>query len=190
MHRVVCAGELDAVPRADRFEPVLLGERFEYAEGVERAGNCGWAVLDSGSPEGNGEHCQIEARVVGYEDATTQKLDQLSCQFGEGRSIGNVGVPNPVDGGRLFGDGAGRADERSEPDGLVAIRVEQHERKRDDLVALRVGAGRFAVEDCVARGGRNVASAAELAWCGHRSSSHAASVDARSDRQAEQPHAL
>ena len=39
------------------------------------------------SPEGNGEHCQIEARVVGYEDATTQKLHQLSCQFGEGRSI-------------------------------------------------------------------------------------------------------
>jgi hypothetical protein len=178
VHRVVWAGEWDALPRADRFEPVLLGERFEYPEGVECAGNCRWAVLDSGNPEGGAEHCQMEARVVGYEDSSAQKLEQVSCQFGEGRSVGNVGVPNPADRGRLFGDGAGRTDKRSEPQGLVAIWVEQHECKRDDLVALRIGAGHFAVEDRVARGGGNLAPAAKLAWCGHWSC--AASVDARS----------
>lgn len=71
---------------------------------------------------------QVVLERVVYEDATVQTLEQPSCQFGEGRSIGNLGVPNPVDRGRLFRDPARRADERSEPDGLVAIRVEQDER--------------------------------------------------------------
>jgi hypothetical protein len=56
------------------FEPVLLGERLEYAEGVERAGNCGWAVLDSGGPEGSAEHCQIEARVDGATDGADPEV--------------------------------------------------------------------------------------------------------------------
>jgi hypothetical protein len=110
VHRVVCADELDAVPRADRFESVRLGQRFQYAEGIERAGNCGWAVLDSGSLERGAEHWQIEAGVMGCEDSTAQKLEQRSCQLGEVRSIGDVGIPEPVDCGRLLGD---RADGRT-----------------------------------------------------------------------------
>ena len=82
------------MPRADRVEPVFLGEGLQHTECVECAGNRGWVVLNPGSPEGE-RSIAVEARVVGDEDATVQTPEQLSRQLGEGRSIGDVGVPMP-----------------------------------------------------------------------------------------------
>ena len=50
LERVVRVRERDAAPLADRLEAVVLGERLEQPERVERARDSGGAVLDAGAP--------------------------------------------------------------------------------------------------------------------------------------------
>ena len=159
------------------------------ARGRRRA--CRQLRVGGTQPRQSGVRASIRSKLALWATKTRPSRRSSSCSARSARvGASATSASHPVDRGRLFGDRARRADERSEPADLVAIRVQQHERKRDDFVPFRVGPSRFAVEDCVARGGGNVASATELARCGIWNSSHGASVDARSDRQAEHADAV
>ena len=153
--RLVGALERDSAALADRLQAMVVGERLEQPERLERAGGRRGAVVDPCALERVLEHRQVEADVVGDEHRVAEAAPGARTAMSEkdGASATSA-ADDPVHRGRLgrnLAATAGRAVVYRA--GLDAVRVELDERERDDLVSRRIGAGRLAVEDRVP--GRN-----------------------------------
>ena len=69
---------------------MVVGERLEQPERLERARRRRRGVLDPGAREGVLEHGQVESDVVGDEDRVTEKRPELARDVGERRRICDV----------------------------------------------------------------------------------------------------
>ena len=148
--------ENDAVPLADRLQAMVSGERLEQPERVERARHADGAVVDAGARERVLEHRQVEAGVVRDEHGAVEELEQLARDLAEAWRGGDVLVADPVHRRRLGRDRTRGPNEPRESGGLDAVRVEPHDRERDDLVHAGRRPGRLAVEHRVSGRRRHV----------------------------------
>ena len=67
-HRIVRVGQHHPTPVADRLQPMVVGERLEEPERLERARDRAGPILDRLPGERVLQHPEVEARVVGDED--------------------------------------------------------------------------------------------------------------------------
>ncbi len=198
--RVVRVVERDAVPLADRLEPVAPLARLEQPERVERARDASGAVADPGARERVLEEREIEIRVVRDEDGAVEQRQQLPRELGEARRNGDGSVVDPVHGGRLRGDRPRRAHEAREAVELETVGGEPHHGEGDDLVRLHARPGRLEIDHGVRSGRRHLAPQAhgarqprergDDAKCPVRAS-HGTSMSAASDGDPSRnpPHA-
>ena len=151
--RLVGVVEGDPAALADRLQAMIVGERLEQPERLERARGLLRGVRDPDALERVLKHGQVETDVVRDEYGVTEARPELEGNVGKGRCIGNVVGRDAVHGGCLRRNLPRRPDEPGVPPRLRTVRIELDQRERDDLVPRRIGAGGLAVEHCVS--GRN-----------------------------------
>ena len=137
------------MPRRSQIDSqaMVLGERLEQPERVERARHSGGAVVDAGARERVLEHRAGRTAALCATNTAPSSSSSSSRAISPKRGArGDVLVADPVHRGRLGRDRTRGANEPREPARLDAVRVEPHDGERDDLVHVRRRPGRLAVE--------------------------------------------
>ena len=128
--RLVGAFERDATALADRLEAMVVGERLEQPERLERAGRRVGGVLDPDALERVLEHRQVEPDVVRDEHRVAEAAPgaRPRCRRTRRRSA-TSSCGDPVHGGRLCRNLPRRPDEPRVPPRLDPVRVELNQRE-------------------------------------------------------------
>src|SRR4051794_22096362 len=106
--------ELNAVTLAEFFKPMVVGKRFENAEGIECARNCGGVIAEPYLREGLLEHGEVEPRVVRREYAIPEQFEKLLSQLREHGRLSDVFVVDAVHRACLGRGWSTWADKRTE----------------------------------------------------------------------------
>ena len=150
--RVVGVLEDDASPLADRLEAMIVRERLEQPERVERAGDAGGVVLDAGARERVLEHREVEARVVRDEDGAVEQREQLRRRSRRSAApTATSSSPMPCTAVASAGIGREGRTRRANLPVSTPSASSRTTRERDDLVHARSRSGRLAVEHGVGR---------------------------------------